>query len=117
MHCAFIIPIVMVLIIPDHDKLGITAAATLMGMSVGFIFERRYVGFESSGVWWKRTLRYVIGIIVLIGLRIVLSMIFKDLDPEPLFRTIRYSLLGLWGAFGAPWIFIKLHLASKSISK
>lgn len=111
--CAIILPIVLILILPGMDKLGVTSAATLMGMGVGFALERKLVGFESSGEWWKRIVRYLIGIIVLIGLRIVLSIAFKHLDPEPVFRTIRYAVLGLWGAFGAPWLFVKIKLADK----
>ena len=115
--CAIIIPIIFIIILPGQDKLGVTAAATLMGMSAGFVLERKFVGFESSGAWWKRIVRYVVGIAVLIGLRIVLSLAFKDLDPEPVFRTIRYGILGLWGAFGAPWLFVVLKLMPKGNTK
>jgi len=111
--CAFILPLILIIIIPGSDKLGITAAATLMGMSMGFALERKLVGFEASGVWWQRLVRYLIGIVVLIGLRVVLSLAFKDLDPEPVFRTIRYGLLGLWGTFGAPWLFGIMRLVEK----
>lgn len=111
--CAIILPILLIIILPGQDKLGVTSAATLMGMSAGFALERKLVGFELSGKWWKRIVSYVIGIVVLIGLRIVLSIAFKHLDPEPVFRTIRYGLLGLWGAFGAPWVFLMLRLAEK----
>ncbi|MBW1643010.1 MAG: phosphatase PAP2 family protein [Deltaproteobacteria bacterium] len=115
--CAVILPLILIIIIPGSDKLGITAAATLMGMSAGFALERKFVGFEASGVWWQRSVRYLIGIVVLIGLRVVLSLAFKDLNPEPVFRTIRYGLLGLWGTFGAPWIFVKIKLAPKGSAK
>jgi len=111
--CAVIIPFILIIIIPGNDKLGITAAATLMGMSAGFALERKLVGFEASGVLWQRIVRYLVGIVILIGLRVVLSLAFKDLDPEPVFRTIRYGLLGLWGTFGAPWLFGIIRLAEK----
>jgi membrane-associated phospholipid phosphatase len=111
--CAVILPLMLIIIIPGNDKLGITVAATLMGMSAGFALEREYVGFESFGKWWKRLVRYLIGIVILIGFRIVLSLAFKDLDPEPVFRIIRYGSLGLWVALGAPWVFILLKLADK----
>ncbi len=113
MGFAVIFPLVLLIIIPGHDKLGVSSAATLMGMGAGFVLERKFVGFESSGFWWKRIARYVIGIAILIGLRIVLSAALKDLDPEPVFRTVRYSILGLWGALGAPWVFMLLRLAEK----
>lgn len=112
--CAVIIPILLLITLPGKGKLSITAAATLMGMCAGFALERKYVGFEATGKWWKRIARYVIGMVVMIGIRFGLSAAFEDLDPEPVFRTIRYGVIGLWGTFGAPWVFIKLSLAQHS---
>lgn len=111
--CAIILPMILLILLPGSDKLGITAGATLMGMSIGFVLERRFVGFEASGTWGKKILRYLIGIAVLIGLRIGLSMAFKDLEPAPVFRTVRYGIMGLWGALGAPWVFILLRIADR----
>jgi hypothetical protein len=28
-------------------------------------------------------------------------------------RFVRYALVGLWAGLGAPWLFLKLRLASK----
>ena len=80
-------------------------------MGVGFALERRWVRFSATGVWWKRVLRYLLGIVVLFGLWMGLSVAFASATPELLFRFIRYGLVGLWGTFGAPWSFVRLHLA------
>lgn len=94
-----------------RDEASVTAGATLMGMGVGFVLERRWVGFESIGVWWKQVLRYAFGIAVLLGLYAGLKAAFSSLEPVLLFRFFRYGLMGLWGGFGAPWAFVRLRLA------
>ncbi len=108
---AIIIPVVMIAVSPGLDQDCITAASTLMGMSVGFVLERKFVGFSSDGTVPMRVLRYILGIAVIIGLWIGLKMAFKGLEPALAFRFARYLLIGLWGSFAAPWVFVKLKLA------
>jgi membrane-associated phospholipid phosphatase len=103
------IPALTMILVPDEAS--VTAGATLMGMGVGFALERRWIGFESTGVWWKRLLRYVLGIAILFGLYAGLKAAFSSLEPALLFRFIRYGLMGAWGGLGAPWVFTKLRLA------
>jgi len=106
---ALVIPSLMMIFVPDEAS--VTAGATLMGMGVGFVLERRWIGFESAGVWWKRLLRYALGIAVLFGLYAGLKAAFSGLEPALLFRFVRYGLMGLWGGLGAPWVFTRLRLA------
>ena len=54
-------------------------------------------------------LHWGIDVIVRFGLR----RVFKPFEPAALFRIIRYALVGLWGALGAPWLFVQLKLAQK----
>lgn len=88
-----------------------TAAATLLGMGVGFVLERRWVGFSTDGSLPHRAGRLVLGIAVLGALYAGLKVVFSDFEPHLLFRAIRYTLLGLWGALGAPYAFVNLRLA------
>jgi membrane-associated phospholipid phosphatase len=92
----------------------IAAASMLMGYAVGVVLERRYVGFSSDGTILKRVLRYVLGIIVIIGLWEGLTLAFRGFEPLPEFRFVRYALIGLWGSLGAPWVFVSLKLADQS---
>lgn len=103
------IPLLLMLLFLTED--GVTEGATLMGMSVGFVLERRWVGFDSGGIWWKRALRFLLGVAVLFGLWMGLRVAFGSLEPALLFRFVRYGLVGLWGAVGAPWAFVRLRLA------
>jgi hypothetical protein len=42
-----------------------------------------------------------------------LRLAFSGLEPALLFRFCRYVLTGLWGALGAPWVFVRLKLADR----
>ena len=90
---------------------GVTPAATLVGSSVGFVLQNRWVHFCSRGAWWKRVLRFLVGAFVLFGLWMGLRAAFSGLEPVLLFSFIRYGLIGLWAGAGAPWVFVKVQLA------
>ena len=105
-------PALLMLLYPTEG--GITAAATLMGMAAGFALERRWVGFDVGGVWWRRAVRFLVGAAVLVGLYGGLRAAFSGLEPAFLFRLVRYVLVGLWGGVGAPWLFVRLGLAKAS---
>ncbi len=110
------VPLAMMVVLPWET--AVTAAATLLGMSAGFALERNWVHFDSAGPWWRRGLRLVMGLAVLLALYVGLSAAFGALDwshpTAPLLRAIRYTTIGLWGSFGAPWAFVKLGLARQT---
>lgn len=108
---AIALPILLVLIFPTGEEYGITAAASLLGMGVGFALEGELVGFDPAGPWWKKVLRYILGIIIVLILRFGLSGLFSGLEPALLFRFIRYTVMGAAGALGIPWIFVRFNLA------
>lgn len=109
---ALLLPAAMVLFAPWRDSACISSGSALMGFGVGLILERRWVGFETQGNLWKRFLRFVIGMAVSMAIWAGLKFAFASLEPESLYRFIRYSLLSFWGAFGAPWVFLKLRLVN-----
>jgi len=108
---ALVVPCMLALPMPADEEIGITAAAILMGMGIGFPLERRWVGFEIGGIWWKQGLRLLLGIVVLMGLRVGLKVAFASCAPEALLRFLRYVVISLWASLGAPWAFVKLGLA------
>ena len=93
----------------------LTAGSTLMGFCCGMAMEGRWVGFNSAGPWRKRVLRFPAGIFVLVCLWLGLKLGFQGLEPEPAFRIIRYTLVGLWSSLGAPWLFVRLNLSEKDL--
>jgi len=90
-----------------------TAVATLLGLGIGFVLESSRVRFLADGPLWKRVARYVVGIFGVLLIWRGLGLIFPR-DPlwlaVPL-RMVRYLLLGLWAAYYAPWLFVRLGLA------
>lgn len=99
---------------PRNMESLFSAAGTVFGGGAGFVLMRRYAQFDARGMWWKRILRYGLGLAVLMGLRIGLSAVFPD---EPLalalpLRYLRYTLMLLWATWLAPWVFIRLGLAT-----
>ena len=108
---ALALPALMILLFPSDEKNGLIAGATLLGMGAGFVLEQHFVKFQSGGIWWKQVARFLLGAAVAFTLWQGLRSTFFGLQPESLYRIIRYGLVGLWGALGAPWVFVKLRLA------
>lgn len=90
-----------------------TAAGTLFGLGTGVAWLATRGGYQASGPVWKRALRYVVGFVGIAVFYFGLKLVFPEGDTlVPLvFRYIRYALVGLWLAAGAPWVFTKLQLA------
>jgi membrane-associated phospholipid phosphatase len=106
------LPALMILLFPSYEKNGLIAGATLMGMGAGFVVEQHFVKFQSGGIRWRKVVRFLLGTAVAFTLWQGLRSIFLGLQPESLYRFLRYGFVGLWGALGAPWLFVKLRLAS-----
>ena len=108
---AVFVPLILMLSNPIGNQYALSMISVLMGLGAGFALERRYVRFSSQGHWWQRSLRYLLGVGVLLGLWLGLKTLFSEAEPANLFRIIRYTLIGIWGSFAAPWMFGRLRLA------
>lgn len=109
---AVVVPLALLLLHPTKDT-G-SSMAVLMGMGVGVALSRRIAPFSADGPLWQRIVRLLVGLIVLLILYLGLKLVFPA-EGEPLYfimRTVRYALVGLWTALGAPWLFRKLRLTS-----
>ncbi len=109
---AVVVPLVLLALCPTKDTSSSMAA--MLGMGVGFVLARRVTPFSARGPLWQRAVRLLIGVSVLAALYVGLKLIFPA-EGEPLYatmRVLRYALVGLWGALGAPWLFRRLRLAS-----
>jgi membrane-associated phospholipid phosphatase len=89
---------------------AIRLGGVFMGLGTGLVLERRLVRFEAGGPWGRRLVAYLFGAIMIFCVYFGLRTGFGDLEPVSFWRFIRYALVGFWGAFGAPWVFVKLKL-------
>jgi membrane-associated phospholipid phosphatase len=105
---AFAVPLLLLALHAEPDT-G-SSMGTLLGLGVGVTLEGEWVRFSSAGPWSKRIVRFLAGLIVLLGLYFGLKAVL----PEGLlFRVVRYALIGLWASLGAPWMFLRLGLAHR----
>jgi membrane-associated phospholipid phosphatase len=95
---------------------SITPMSALAGFGAGLIMEQAWVRFRVDGEWWRRGLRFLVGLVVVVvfyfGPRLILpeGMAY---GLEALLRFVRYALVGWAVAFLCPWLFIRLRLAEK----
>ena len=87
-------------------------AGTFFGLVAGAILIFQRGGFDARGTWWKRALRFALGMIGVMILWLGLRMLFPR-DASLLSQVLRYlrcAFTGFWVAYAAPWVFIKLGL-------
>jgi membrane-associated phospholipid phosphatase len=110
---SLVLPIILLFLNPAGNRYVLSVIAALMGVSAGVVLERRFVRFSSHGILWQRAIRYLLGASILFGLWGGLRFAFSTMEPAALLRCIRYILVGLWAGLGAPWLFVRLKLASR----
>ncbi|RLC94275.1 MAG: hypothetical protein DRI77_11105 [Chloroflexi bacterium] len=109
---AVVAPLVLLLLFPAGDV--VSSMAVLMGMGVGIALLRQVASFSTDGPLWQRGVRFLVGAVGLLAFYLGLKLIFPG-QGETLYsimRFVRYALVGLWAGLGAPWLFLKLRLAS-----
>lgn len=92
----------------------VSSLAGLFGFGIGILLESSRIRFLVEGSVWQRVGRYVLGMIVALGIWAGLRAVFP---AEPIwlalpFRFLRYLLLLLWVTYFAPWVFVRLRLAT-----
>lgn len=108
-----VMPFILTVFSPSGGKYGITVTGSLLGLGLGYVLEPHWVRFNSKGIWGQRILRYFLGAVVIFAVWFGLRLLFAGLEPAPLFRFLRYGLVGFWAGLGAPWVFVKMGLAEK----
>ena len=82
--------------------------ALFLGMSGGYLLMKLFVKFDASaGSILLKLLRFIMGITVSAVIYIGLKSLFPG-EGSPgyhVFRFLRYFLLAVWVALGAPWMF------------
>ena len=97
---------------PYHYEGIMTTAGSFLGLGLGMILLNQSGGFSARGSVWQRILRYLAGILGVLALYLGLGSVFpKEIDLLSYsLRFLRYFLIGLWIAYGAPKLFTWLKL-------
>jgi membrane-associated phospholipid phosphatase len=93
----------------------LSSAGAFFGLTAGWIWISWLGGFSIQDIWWKLVLRYIVGLLGVLILYVGLGTLFTDDETliSYALRYIRYALIGFWMSGCAPWLFLKLHLASQ----
>ena len=117
-----VIPLALLFVHPfDVDgtypaELAATTMGTFLGMSIGFILEQEHIRFKVDGLWWKRGLRFILGMVLVFIFYLGLKIVFPEEVSHTVaiaLRMVRYSLVGFSVAFLAPWLFVATSLAER----
>jgi membrane-associated phospholipid phosphatase len=92
-----------------------TSAGSLFGLALGAILINRSGGYQTSGPFWHRAVRYPVGLVGVLILWMGLGVLFPRGDEFIFYmlRYIRYVLVAFWVIAGAPWVFMRLKLAKQ----
>ena len=95
---------------------SITPMSALAGFGLGVIMERQTIRFSVAGAWWRRGLRFLVGLIIVAVVYLGPSLIMPDdlaYGLEAIIRFVRYALVGWAVTFLCPWLFVRLGLAGQ----
>jgi membrane-associated phospholipid phosphatase len=109
-------PVWLETVISPDDLLArpLLSIGIFLGSGIGFILEDRTLNFDWRGSWSQRIIRFLLGCIGIAALYFglqPLSMGFQAIGGD----LIRFGLVGFWIAYGAPWLFIRVGLASRTL--
>jgi hypothetical protein len=84
----------------------------LGGIGAGFALEREWVRYRLHDAWWRRIVGYLLALAAVTAVWFGLRLVLEGLRPVLLLRYVRYTLTGLWGGVGAPWLLVRVRLAA-----
>jgi membrane-associated phospholipid phosphatase len=98
-------------------------SGALLGFLWGGILLRRGRSFRADGIWWKRIIRYLTGMVILAGLGGILTLLGQIIpfpkEPEWLTHVGLFLAAGAGGLFVAyiiPLLLVRLQLAEPEYS-
>jgi membrane-associated phospholipid phosphatase len=116
------VPVLLIFLHPT-DAEGLYPAArsvapmsALVGFGLGVIMERQTVRFRVAGPWWQRSLRFLVGLVLVALFYLGPSLILPDdmaYSLEATVHFVRYALVGWAVTFLCPWLFVRLGLAGQ----
>ena len=120
MITASVVSFLMILYHPSVEY--VFPGGILLGLSIGYYINRRYIGFKSSDIremkgikkWLIMLARFILGAAVLAVIVYRVNQIMSQLSNSLyilIYGFLCYAIMSLWVFVAAPWVFIKIHLA------
>lgn len=95
-----------------YMKSAYVAYATLLGVSMGYHLENRFISYDVRAPWNIQLMKYAIGLVIALtvkeGLKLILPYPDEVNNLTYLLDFIRYLVLSLWMSFGSMYLFKKL---------
>jgi len=107
---------------PDEPALNplsirnyLSGTGAFFGLAAGWIWISRLGGFTTKDEAWKLVLRYLVGLVGILILYMGLGSLLNKSESITSYtlKYIQYALIGFWMSGFAPWLFVKLRLASR----
>jgi len=85
----------------------------LFGFTAGALWLSEMGGFDAKGEWWKRLIRYIIGVVGVAIIWLGLGAIIQDEIGifGYLIDYLLFAVMGLWISALAPFLFMRIKLA------
>jgi len=120
MITASVVSFLMILYHPSVEY--IFPGGILLGLSIGYYMNKRYIGFKSSNIWKTKGMkkwlimpaRFILGAAVLAVIVYRVNQIMSQLSNSLyilIYGFLCYAVMSLWVFVAAPWVFMKIHLA------
>jgi membrane-associated phospholipid phosphatase len=86
------------------------------GLAAGWIWITRLGGFSTRDAWYKLLLRYILGLVGVLILYLGLGALVEETESliSYVLHYLQFALIGFWISGFAPWLFVKVKLASHS---
>jgi len=117
---AAMVSFLMILYRPSFEY--VFPGGIMLGLSIGYCLNKRYIGFKSSDVlnrrgvikWLTLLARFILGTAVLAVILFRVNQIMSQISNSQyilIYGFLCYAVMSLWVSVAAPWLFTKISLA------
>ncbi|TNF08571.1 MAG: phosphatase PAP2 family protein [Bacillota bacterium] len=112
-YTLMLVPFFLLALFFVQNETMFVAAGGFSGFALGYYLEKKHLKYDVTAKPLIQVVKVVLGIAVVFLIRLGLKVILPysdqaDTDPvlwDFIFDFIRYFAIGLWAAYGAPWVF------------
>lgn len=104
----FVVLMGLFMLVPEISEVAIKGGAAFIGFLAGYLHEKRYLGCSTLPGMHLILSRLALGVVGIVLIWMGLKQVFVSIGyTTDMAMFIRYTLLGAWISFGAPYLFCK----------